>query len=62
MHTPGLTASGYSLLLTVQVIFLIVFGFFTDYADELLPEDSSSVLEAPAKPSHVPSYPRKFSI
>uniref|UniRef100_A0A1Q3FSC6 Putative ammonium transporter rhbg n=1 Tax=Culex tarsalis TaxID=7177 RepID=A0A1Q3FSC6_CULTA len=42
MHTPGSSVAGYGLLLVVQIVFVIVFGFFTDYSKELLPKNGTS--------------------
>lgn len=39
MHSPGSAVSGYSVLLVVQLAFIVVFGVYTKYGDELLPQD-----------------------
>ncbi|XP_058130450.1 ammonium transporter Rh type A [Anopheles ziemanni] len=59
MHTPGSSVSGYTLLLVVQVVFIIVFGFCTDYAKELLPvknETAKATIEVP-EASNLRKYP-----
>lgn len=63
MHTPGAGLSGYALLLTVQIIFLIVYAVFVRYDDRLLPKNKDfidDVEEEVAERKHVPSYARKF--
>ncbi|XP_065076665.1 ammonium transporter Rh type A [Ochlerotatus camptorhynchus] len=45
MHTPGSSVSGYVLLLLVQIVFIVVFGFFTDYSKELLPKNATVAAE-----------------
>ncbi|XP_040151342.1 ammonium transporter Rh type A [Anopheles arabiensis] len=50
MHTPGSSTAGYALLLIVQVVFIIVFGFCTDYAKELLPvKNETARVHSPAE-------------
>lgn len=39
MHTPGSAVSGFTVLLIVQLGFVIVFAVYTKYGDELLPPD-----------------------
>lgn len=55
MHTPGSTLSGYILLLTIQLSFLVIFAVYTDYADDLLPKNGTQATE------HfiIPKYSRK---
>lgn len=55
MHTPGSTLSGYILLLTIQLSFLVIFAVYTDYADDLLPKNGTQAAE------HfiIPKYSRK---
>lgn len=63
MHTPGAGISGFVLLLTVQIIFLIVYAVFVRYDDSLLPKYKEFVGEGEEElfeKKHVPSYPRKF--
>lgn len=64
MHTPGAGTSGYALLLTVQIIFLIVYAVFVRYDDRLLPKNKDFVgdenEEELLEKKHVPSYPRRF--
>ncbi len=64
MHTPGAGISGYALLLTVQIIFLIVYAVFVRYDDSLLPKnvDDGDGEEDSFEKKHVPSYPRKLFI
>lgn len=65
MHTPGAGISGYALLLTVQIIFLIVYAVFVRYDDSLLPkykDEHEDIEEEFVEKKHVPSYPRKFVI
>ncbi|EDS36568.1 ammonium transporter 1 [Culex quinquefasciatus] len=61
MHTPGSSVAGYGLLLVVQIVFVIVFGFFTDYSKELLPKNGTgNGLEAShgaAEEKYLPKYP-----
>ncbi|CAO1415969.1 unnamed protein product [Diamesa serratosioi] len=45
MHTPGSTLSGYILLLTIQLSFLVIFAVYTDYADDLLPKNGTQATE-----------------
>lgn len=63
MHTPGSSVAGYGLLLVVQIVFVIVFGFFTDYSKELLPKNGTgNGLEAShgaAEEKYLPKYPRE---
>lgn len=62
MHTPGSSVAGYGLLLVVQIVFVIVFGFFTDYSKELLPKNGTSTMEAShgvAEEKYLPKYPRE---
>lgn len=64
MHTPGAGISGYALLLTIQIIFLIVYAVFVRYDDSLLPKSKDAfedVEEELVEKKHVPSYPRKWS-
>lgn len=63
MHAPGAGISGYALLLTVQIIFLIVYAVFVRYDDNLLPKNKEVIGEIEEElfeKKHVPSYPRKF--
>lgn len=63
MHTPGAGLSGFALLLTVQIIFLIVYAVFVRYDDSLLPKNKEVIGEGEDElfeKKHVPSYPRKF--
>lgn len=39
MQTPGSAVSGYTVLLIVQLAFVVVFAVCTKYGDELLPQD-----------------------
>lgn len=60
MHTPGAGISGYALLLTVQIIFLIVYAVFVRYDDSLLPKYKDvheDIEEEFVEKKHVPSYP-----
>ncbi|XP_035897307.1 ammonium transporter Rh type A [Anopheles stephensi] len=59
MHTPGSSTSGYALLLIVQVVFIIVFGFCTDYAKELLPVKNETLRTVTSEPaeSNLRKYP-----
>ncbi|XP_053661343.1 ammonium transporter Rh type A [Anopheles marshallii] len=59
MHTPGSSTSGYALLLIVQVVFIIVFGFCTDYAKELLPVKNETARASTSEPmeSTLRKYP-----
>ncbi|XP_053680936.1 ammonium transporter Rh type A [Anopheles nili] len=58
MHTPGSSTAGYTLLLIVQVVFIIVFGFCTDYAKDLLPvkNETAKAIE-PHQESNLRKYP-----
>uniref|UniRef100_A0A182I056 Ammonium transporter AmtB-like domain-containing protein n=1 Tax=Anopheles arabiensis TaxID=7173 RepID=A0A182I056_ANOAR len=61
MHTPGSSTAGYALLLIVQVVFIIVFGFCTDYAKELLPvKNETARVHSPAESEggNLRKYPR----
>lgn len=58
MHTPGSSVSGYALLLIVQIVFIIVFGFCTDYAKELLPVKNETA-KVELGESNLRKYPRK---
>ncbi|XP_021708886.1 ammonium transporter Rh type A-like [Aedes aegypti] len=40
MSSLGSSVCGYVLLLLVQIVLIIVFGFFTNYSKELLPQNS----------------------
>ena len=60
MHTPGSSVSGFIIILIVQLILCILFGFLTRYGDDLLPagvdlDESSDGTEV----KHIPSYPRR---
>jgi hypothetical protein len=55
MNTPGTGISGYSLLLAIQFIFLIIFGVYTDYDDALLPKNGTQAEEG----FIIPKYARK---
>lgn len=56
MQTPGTSVSGFVLLLVIQFIFVVLFGVYTDYADDLLPQNGTQHGEN----FIVPKYPRKF--
>lgn len=65
MHTTGAGISGFALLLTVQIIFLIVYAVFVRYDDSLLPKNKEVIVEGEEElleKKHVPSYPRKFYV
>lgn len=47
MHTAGSAVSGYTVLLIVQLAFVVVFGVYTKYGDELLPQDDGLADEGP---------------
>ncbi|XP_021705382.1 ammonium transporter Rh type A isoform X2 [Aedes aegypti] len=59
MHSPGSSVSGYVLLLLVQIVFIIVFGFFTDYSKDLLPKNAtvSAAMEEAHEEQPLPKYP-----
>lgn len=57
MQTPSTSVSGYVLLLTVQFIFLVIFGVYTDYDDNLKPENGTQT-EKDEK-FIIPKYARK---
>ncbi|XP_055635071.1 ammonium transporter Rh type A isoform X1 [Toxorhynchites rutilus septentrionalis] len=58
MHTPGSSVSGYILLLVVQIVFIIIFGFLTDYSKELLPKNGTSVdTDGAVADNYLPKYP-----
>ncbi|XP_055549988.1 ammonium transporter Rh type A [Wyeomyia smithii] len=58
MHTPGSSTAGYVLLLVVQLVFIIVFGFFTDYSESILPKNVTvSASGAPVEEQPLPKYP-----
>ncbi|XP_058453449.1 ammonium transporter Rh type A isoform X1 [Malaya genurostris] len=58
MHTPGSSVSGYMLLLLVQLVFIIVFGFFTDYSESVLPKNETKPAEdGPIVEKILPKYP-----
>lgn len=63
MHTPGSSVSGYVLLLLVQVVFIVVFGFFTDYSKELLPKNATvaAEMEGVAVEKSLSKYPRELT-
>lgn len=58
MNTPGSSVSGYALLIVIQLIFLAVFGIYTDYGDELKPKTGKQSEDG----FIVPKYARKFLI
>lgn len=63
MNTPGSSVSGYGLLLFIQLIFLAVFGIYTDYDDELKPKNVSNGTQTfshEAEGSNLSKYARKF--
>lgn len=62
MHSPGSSVSGYVLLLLVQIVFIIVFGFFTDYSKDLLPKNAtvSAAMEEAHEEQPLPKYPREY--
>ncbi|XP_053694959.1 ammonium transporter Rh type A [Sabethes cyaneus] len=58
MHTPGSSSAGYVLLLIVQLVFIIVFGFFTDYSESILPKNVTNIAsEAAVEEKPLPKYP-----
>lgn len=56
MHTPGTGKGGLVFFLIVQVAFLAIFAFFTEYESGLLPVKSNMTRE---EPELVQKYPRK---
>jgi hypothetical protein len=58
MNTPGSSVSGYALLIFIQLIFLAIFGIYTDYDDELKPKTGKQSEDG----FIVPKYARKFLI
>lgn len=55
MNTPGASISGYVLLFTIQFTFLVIFGIYTDYGDDLRPKNGSQAEEG----FIIPKYARK---
>lgn len=55
MNTPGTGVSGYALLFSIQFLFLIIFGIYTDYADDLRPRNGTQSEEG----FIIPKYARK---
>lgn len=55
MNTPGTGVSGYVLLFSIQFLFLIIFGVYTDYADDLRPRNGTQAEEG----FIIPKYARK---
>ncbi|CRK99182.1 CLUMA_CG012501, isoform A [Clunio marinus] len=53
MNTPGTSVSGYVLLLTIQFVFLVVFGICTGYDDDLRPRNGTQAEEG----FIIPKYP-----
>lgn len=64
MHTPGSEVSGFIGIFIIQVTFVLIFGIFVRYDDEMLPMDSSgnssSEQFSSIQQQHRVSYPRKF--
>lgn len=56
MHTPGTGKGGLIFFLLVQVAFLAIFAFFTEYESGLLPVKGNMTRE---EPQLVQKYPRK---
>lgn len=56
MHTPGTGKGGLILFLLVQVAFLAIFAFFTEYESGLLPVKANQTRD---EPELVQKYPRK---
>lgn len=55
MNTPGTGVSGYALLLAIQFVFLVIFGLYTDYDDDLRPKNGTQAEEG----FIIPKYARK---
>lgn len=55
MNTPGTGVSGYALLLSIQFIFLVLFGLYTDYDVDLQPKNGTQADEGFV----IPKYARK---
>lgn len=55
MNTPGTSVSGYVLLFTIQFLFLVIFGVYTDYDDNLKPKNGTQSEEG----FIIPKYARK---
>lgn len=56
MHMPGTSKGGLVFFLLVQVGFLAIFAFFTEYESGLLPVKGNMTR---AEPELVQKYPRK---
>lgn len=59
MHTPGTGKLGLLFFLIVQVAFLAIFAFFTEYESGLLPAKANVTRD---EPELVQKYPRKSCI
>ncbi|XP_058823707.1 ammonium transporter Rh type A isoform X1 [Topomyia yanbarensis] len=58
MHTPGSSVSGYVLLLVVQLVFIIVYGFFTEYSERILPKNETGPAgDGTMEEKILPKYP-----
>lgn len=55
MKTPGGSVSGYVLLFTIQATFIVLFGVFTDYDNDLRPKNGTQAEEG----FIIPKYARK---
>lgn len=59
MHTPGSGSFGLVFILIVQIVFIIVFGFATNYDENLLPKNQTSGIE---QKELIQKYPSKIEI
>lgn len=55
MNKPGTGIYGYILIFTIQIVFLAIFGIFTDYDDGLKPNISTQTMEG----FIIPKYARE---
>ena len=56
MQSAKSSVSGFVLLLVIQFVFVILFGVYTDYSDDLLPQTGAQHGDN----FIIPKYPRKF--
>lgn len=61
MSSLGSSVCGYVLLLVVQIVLIIVFGFFTNYSEEILPKNGNAT-EGLEDEKPLAKYPRECYI
>lgn len=54
---PSASVSGYVLLLTIQFVFIVIFGIYTDYDTDLRPKNGTV---QPEENFIIPKYARKI--